>query len=93
MKVRGVTQQQMAEHLGITQGAVSRWFRGSIPSADLLYKAAKILGVSMESFFEQHQENTLRRNVAPPAAAEKARDVGLKLKRIRQEIEDLEKDL
>ena len=46
-KARGIRQTEMAEHLGVTQGKVSAYERGSIRvSCDLLVEISKLLKTS-----------------------------------------------
>jgi transcriptional regulator with XRE-family HTH domain len=44
----GLQQERLAEIAGVSQGAVSGWKNGAIPKADVLYRLAGALGVSME---------------------------------------------
>jgi len=51
-KKRNLTQSQLAEKLGTTQGAVSQWEKGiAFPSADKLPELAKILGCSIDALY------------------------------------------
>ena len=46
---QGKTQSQLAEYLGVNKAAISMWIkRDSIPAADVAYKVAQFLGVSLE---------------------------------------------
>lgn len=52
MRVRGVTQTALAEHLGVTQGAVSGRLGGRIRwAADDIALLARLCDVPMETFF------------------------------------------
>lgn len=47
-KEKGMTQEMLAEQLGVTRQAVARWETGlSVPDADLLVKLADVLEVSV----------------------------------------------
>jgi transcriptional regulator with XRE-family HTH domain len=48
MRALNLNQQQLAEQLGITQPAISKYLQGRIPPADVLYNLAKISQVTME---------------------------------------------
>lgn len=48
MKALNLNQQQLAEQLGITQPAISKYLQGRIPPADVLYNLARMSQVSME---------------------------------------------
>lgn len=50
------TQQRLAQHLHITQVAVSKWVRGiSVPTKDNMYRIAKVLNINalivIQSFY------------------------------------------
>lgn len=52
-KKAGLSQQYIADHLGISQGAVSQWEQGlSMPSADKLPLLAKLLGCTTDELLE-----------------------------------------
>ena len=52
-KKAGLSQQYIADHLGISQGAVSQWEQGlSMPSADKLLLLAKLLGCTTDELLE-----------------------------------------
>lgn len=49
-----LSQEKLAERLGITQGAVSQWEKGeSKPRTELLPKIAKILNCSIDELFKE----------------------------------------
>lgn len=48
MDSNGLTQADLAGAIGLSQAAVSKWLKGSIPSGDQLFKASLRLGVTME---------------------------------------------
>ena len=51
-KETGLSQQYIAECLGVTQGAVSQWEKGqAMPSADKLPQLAQILGCTVDELF------------------------------------------
>ncbi len=63
---RGMSQQALADALGISNRAVSKWERGiSLPSAQHIYCLAELFGVPMDRFYrDEVQEET----PAPPSA-------------------------
>ena len=51
-KKKGITQEEFAELMGVTQGAVSQWENGTVtPSSKKLPKIAEALGCSIEELF------------------------------------------
>jgi transcriptional regulator with XRE-family HTH domain len=48
MRKQGMTQQDLASFLEMSQPAVSLYLRGRIPPADILYKIARIGETTME---------------------------------------------
>ena len=54
-KKAGLSQQYIADQLGISQGAVSQWEQGlSMPSADKLSLLAKLLNCSIDDLFNSN---------------------------------------
>ena len=52
-KQRGMTQLELAEQMGVTDKAVSKWERGlSCPDINSIPKLAEILGVSVEDLMQ-----------------------------------------
>lgn len=47
----GLTQNQLANQLGVTPQAVSKWENGSYPDADFFPKISEALGVSLDVLF------------------------------------------
>lgn len=56
-KEKGVTQEQLAEAVGVSAQAVSKWEIGSFPDATLLPKIAKRLEVSIDELFGLRNES------------------------------------
>ena len=53
----GMTQEQLANMLGVTQGAVSQWEMGATrPAFDSLIKLAKALGVTVDELINGKEE-------------------------------------
>ncbi|MGN1198331.1 MAG: helix-turn-helix domain-containing protein [Acetatifactor sp.] len=55
-KKRGVTQEQLANHLGVSPQAVSKWENGSYPEGDLLPRISEFFGVSISYLYGQEKE-------------------------------------
>ncbi len=55
-KAKGVKQEQLAEHLGVSTQAVSKWENGSYPDGDLLPRIAKFFDVSIDYLYGDEQE-------------------------------------
>ena len=56
-KNRGVTQEQLATHLGVSPLAVSKWENGSYPDGDLLPQIADYFEVSIDYLYGRAKEN------------------------------------
>lgn len=56
-KEKGVTQEQLAEAVGVSAQAVSKWEINSFPDAALLPRIADRLGVSIDELFGRKNEN------------------------------------
>ena len=51
-KLRNIKNVQIAEHLDVSQGSVSNWFKGTNSiDIDNLYKLCRFLGVSLDQIF------------------------------------------
>ena len=50
-KLKGYTQEQLGEFLGVSGQAVSKWENGGVPDTYLLPNIAKVLGVSVDILF------------------------------------------
>lgn len=55
-KKRGVTQEQLALHLGVSPQAVSKWENGSYPDGDLLPRLADYFEVSIDYLYGREKE-------------------------------------
>lgn len=55
-KENGTTQEQLAQHLGVSPQAVSKWENGSYPDGDLLPKIADFFGVSIDYLYGRGKE-------------------------------------
>ena len=59
---RGITQEELALHLGITAQAVSKWERGvATPDISLLPAISVYLGVSIDELFSLSDETRMER--------------------------------
>lgn len=56
-KEKGITQEQLAEAVGVTAQAVSKWETNSYPDAQLLPAVAKRLGVTIDELFGKASDN------------------------------------
>ena len=53
----GLSQQQVANQLGVHQTAVSNWEKGkNLPSATMLVKVADLYGCSIDELFKTDEE-------------------------------------
>lgn len=50
-KERGIKQEQLANHVGISTQAVSKWENGGVPDIELLPKIADFFNISIDSLF------------------------------------------
>lgn len=55
-KKQGVTQEQLANYLGVSPQAVSKWENGNYPEGDLLPKISEYFGVSISYLYGQEKE-------------------------------------
>ena len=55
-KQLGVTQEQIADYIGVSRAAVSKWEKGlSYPDIMLLPKLADIFNITIEELFNKHE--------------------------------------
>ena len=57
-KKKGVTQEQLANALGVSAQAVSKWENGSYPEGDLLPRLSDFFGVSISYLYGQEKEKS-----------------------------------
>ena len=50
-KIKGYTQEQLGELVGVSGQAVSKWENGGVPDTYLLPNIARVLGVSIDALF------------------------------------------
>lgn len=71
-KKRGYSQQQMAQKLHLTQGAISQWENGlTVPAADQLLSLAEVFGVSVDEILrgDQPEEKPAQQKEPPTGEA------------------------
>ena len=72
-KQRHLTQEQLANELGLTFQAISKWENGlSCPDISLLPQLAEIFGVTIDDLFREQTEESVQETTAEePSATEK----------------------
>ena len=88
-KEKGMTQEELAEKLGVSPQAVSKWENGqSCPDISLLPRLAAIFGVTTDLLLTGEQETTPPVQMLPP---EKRKDINDMMLRILVESADGDK--
>ena len=78
-KEKGLTQEELAQHMGISPQAVSKWENDqTCPDISALPKLARLLGVSVDELLEG-KENLPAVRVLPPAERKDPRDMMLRI--------------
>ena len=52
-KMRGIKQEELANYVGVTAQAVSKWENGGTPDVELLPKIADYFNVTIDYFFDR----------------------------------------
>lgn len=53
-KTMGITQEELAKRIGVTQGTVAQWEKGlTHPAFDKLPKVADVLGVTVDELIKK----------------------------------------
>ena len=61
----GITQEQLADHLGVSKAAVSKWELGqSVPDVGLLPRIAAYFSLTLDELFDWHDELTQEESAA-----------------------------
>lgn len=71
-KEKGVKQEELANYVGVSTQAVSKWENGGVPDTDLLPKIADFFGVSIDTLFGRSLTDC---NDLPLALINKIREV------------------
>ena len=78
-KEKGLTQEELAQHMGISPQAVSKWENDqTCPDISALPKLAKLLGVSVDELLEG-RENLPAVRVLPPEQRRDIKDMMLRI--------------
>ena len=78
-KEKGLTQEELAQHMGVSGQAVSKWENDqTCPDISALPKLARLLGVSVDELLEGKQELPAVR-VLPPAERKDLKDMMLRI--------------
>lgn len=78
-KEKGLTQEELAGHMGVSPQAVSKWENDqTCPDISALPKLARLLGVSVDELLEGKQELPAVR-VLPPAERKDLKDMILRI--------------
>ena len=80
---RGFTQAELAEKIGVTQGAVYFWEKGiNEPTAGYLVKMAKLFSVSVDDLLSFKIENTIEES----SSLSEINRLFLRLSKAQQEV-------
>ena len=78
-RTKGITQENLAEKLGVTPQAVSKWENdGSCPDIALIPELAKILGISTDELLTGKKPETAMR-LLPPEERRDIKDMMLRI--------------
>ena len=78
-RMKGIKQDELAEQLGVTPQAVSKWENdGSCPDISLLPKLAELLGVTTDELLSGRKEATAVR-LLPPEERKDIKDMMLRV--------------
>ncbi len=56
-KLKGLSQENLAELLNVSRQAISKWERGiAVPSTENLFEMSKVFGVPVDDFFVQKHD-------------------------------------
>ena len=79
-KEKGMTQEELAEKLGVSPQAVSKWENGqSCPDISLLPRLAAIFGVTTDLLLTGEQETTPPVQMLPPEKRKDIKDMMLRI--------------
>lgn len=79
-RARGMTQDAMAEQLGVSPQAVSKWENDqTCPDISLLPKLARFLGVTVDHLLTGEQEEKLQVQMVPDTQHKRVEDMVLRI--------------
>ncbi len=72
---QGLTQEQLAERLGVTNRSVSRWENGqNLPDFDVVVEISHLFSVSLDEFFDGERRTDMENEIPTESAARKTAD-------------------
>lgn len=72
-KSKQISQKELSERLGVTQSAVSHWFKGdNSPNIEIVSKIAEILEVPMSVLLTDVEADSFIEQKTPPSAEDSA---------------------
>ena len=76
-KSRGITQDELANHLSVSRQAVSRWETGSsVPSIEILLKLSELYGITINEILEADITNIkYQKDIVFPGKSDKKKNV------------------
>ena len=78
-KEKGLTQEELAQHMGVSGQAVSKWENDqTCPDISALPRLARLLGVTVDELLEGKEETPAVR-VLPPAERKDLKDMMLRV--------------
>lgn len=60
LDAKGITQMALAEKVGVSNNAVTKWVKTGKVAKENIPKIAKVLGMSITDFFEEKDEELVR---------------------------------
>ncbi|MEY9098865.1 transcriptional regulator with XRE-family HTH domain [Sinorhizobium fredii] len=85
---KGMKQVEVALRIGATQGLVSRWFAGTVPSTDYLQKLADLFGTDIHGLFRHPDEEWIARLLRGRSPAERQKAVEMLMLLFKDDEDD-----
>ncbi|MBZ7921634.1 helix-turn-helix transcriptional regulator [Ensifer adhaerens] len=78
-KSKGMKQVEVALRVGASQGVVSRWYAGNVPSSEYLPKLAELFGTDVHGLFRHPDEEWIAQLLRTRTPAERNKAIEMLL--------------